>query len=101
MLCKGCVSGCRQQLQGIEIECTQCKRTGCKACDGKGYFTPPECPKKFCGQDVFEAISLAAMAEKYGLPCSGGLLDQSNWFYSLLSFFRSECSQIELETLSR
>jgi hypothetical protein len=97
LICDRCTKQCKEDLRSIEIECIHCKGEGCDACEKQGHFNPPECPKKYVGGDLLQAIDVAWMARDYGLPVAGGTIDQSAWFMDMLINFRSECNRIEVE----
>ena len=74
---------------GFGKDCEHCK---------DGYFEVNECPSKFIGQELIQDIRIIGASEQH-LPVSGGLLDQSAWWFELRSLLRSEEQKItdELE----
>ena len=96
----------------VQMDCPTCGGAGvlrantdeqaeCDQCDGMGRFDLDECPRKYIGQDLTECINYAAMASKGVWPVSGGLLDQSAWFVSLVQRLEAEMSIIDTERMSR
>lgn len=73
----------------------------CPECNGDGVFRLTDCPKRFVGWDLAEAINLSASASKGCLPVAGGLLDQSSWFYQLWTTLESEQNKIDAERIER
>lgn len=88
-------------MRPIEIECTQCNGKGCNDCGDVGAWLLDHCPQKFIGQDMMEAINLAAYAMRGDWPIVGGMLDQSAWFVDLVSRLESEQNRIDKEIAER
>lgn len=90
-------------MEGIFIACLKCEETGwigdveCDECDGNGSSLLSECPRKFVGQEMTEAINIAGLCGNGTLPVAGGLLNQSAWFLSLWQSLKSEVARIENE----
>jgi hypothetical protein len=82
-----------------EIECPSCDGDGCKECAG-GYFEIKECPSKYIGQELIADIGVVTASEHH-LPCVGGILDQSAWWFELRQHLRSEESKIQDEQSKR
>jgi len=61
-----------------------------------GYFAVTECPTKYIGQELIYDIQMCAASE-YHLPVSGGLLDQSSWWFDLRQLLRREEHKIQEE----
>lgn len=105
-LCKSCGSNCNELYQEgswSEIECTACNGLGaeCGSCGGDGFFRLEECPKKMIGQSLVGAINLASYAMKGQWPTTGGMLDQSAWFFDLVQTLESEQNRIDAERMDR
>lgn len=101
-LCKSCVGKCREfisEAQPAEIECPACGGDGCSHCSD-GYFAVTECPSKYIGSELISDIQVVSASEHH-LPVSGGLLDQSAWWFELRSLLRSEESRIQEEQSRR
>lgn len=60
-----------------------------------------ECPRKYVGADVTEAVNVASLCSIGVLPSAGGLMDQSAWFVNLWQQLQSEQSAIEAEQAER
>lgn len=69
----------------------------CPACDGNGWFEMDQCPRRFVGQEITEAINTASMCGNGTLPIAGGLMDQSAWFLSVWQELRNEETRIDNE----
>lgn len=101
-LCKSCVGKCREivsEQQPAEIECPICDGDGCEECRN-GYFELTECPSKFIGQELIQDIQIVSSSEHH-LPVSGGLLDQSAWWFSLKELLKREENLIQNEQAKR
>lgn len=89
--------------EGIYIACIKCEETGwigkdeCEECHGNGSVLFVECPRKFVGQEMTEAINIAGLCGNGTLPVPGGLLGQSHWFLSMWQTLQSEVARIENE----
>ena len=85
------------------MACVACGETGvignevCSECDGMGSVIISECPRKFVGHELTEAINMAELCGNGCLPVAGGLLDQSSWFLSVWQTLKSEIARIENE----
>ena len=82
------------------IACWLCNQTGCDNCRD-GYVVLNECPKEFIGNDIMQAVNIAALCTNGVLPVSGALLDQSAWFVDLWSYLQSAENQIQFEQSQR
>ena len=104
-LCGACGLQCGGLDGAFLIACVQCNETGriggeiCEECDGEGYVQINECPREMVGSEMVDAINVAGMCSNGLLPVTGGLLDQSAWFLSLLESLNSETARIEAERL--
>lgn len=102
-LCRSCAGSCGELIDeknAPEIECPVCSGNGCEACDG-GSFALTACPRRFIGLGMTDAINLASHASKGVMPVSGGLLDQSAWFFSLWNTLESDVNKIDAERMER
>ena len=72
----------------------------CEHCT-EGAFKLTTCARRFVEPELVRAINMATQADKGFLPTSGGLLDQSSWFYSLWSMVNDEQIKIDNERLER
>ena len=111
-LCKSCVGRCRELItpeQPAEIECPVCGGEGgnkineewikCQHCED-GYFTVPQCPTKFIGDELIYDIHIIGSTDQH-LPVAGGLLDQSAWWFELRSILKSEEHKVQEEQNKR
>lgn len=87
------------ELHTVEVECPACAGDGCTECSD-GYFEIKECPSKFIGQALIADIGVVTASEHH-LPCAGGMLDQSAWWFELRQNLRSEESKIQDEQNKR
>lgn len=77
------------------MACPGCEEAGCDLCDGRGYFDLTDCPQRYVGREMTEAINMAGMCGNGVWPGAGGILDQSAWFVDLFSVMEQEQSKIE------
>lgn len=101
-LCKSCVGRCREVVredQPIEIECPVCDGDGCEHCED-GTFRVTQCPSRYIGRSLISDIHVA-MSSDYLLPISGGILDQSAWWFELRETVKREESRIQDEQSKR
>lgn len=101
-LCKSCVGRCREivsEIHPADIECPCCGGDGCGECDD-GFFAVAECPSKYIGQALIADLHIIAASETH-LPVSGGLLDQSAWWFELRNAMRCEENIIQDEQQKR
>lgn len=82
-----------------EIECPVCGGDGCEHCRD-GWFEVKQCPSRYIGQELIEDIRVISASEQH-LPCAGGLLDQSAWWFELRQMLKSEESRIQEEQHKR
>lgn len=82
-----------------EMECPACGGEGCEHCEN-GWYTVTQCPSKYIGQELISDISIVSASENH-LPVSGGLLDQSAWWFELRQLLRSEEHRITEEQMKR
>ena len=84
-----------------EIECPECGGFGkdCQHCKD-GWYEVTECPSKYIGQELIQDIRIIGASEQH-LPVSGGLLDQSAWWFELRSLLKSEEQKITDEQNKR
>jgi hypothetical protein len=66
---------------------------GCSQCED-GYFQLKQCPRRYVGNELTNAINLASMCGSGDWPVVGGLLDQSSWFLELKQTIESEDNKI-------
>lgn len=64
-------------------------------CDGEGTIEIDQCPRKYIGVEITEAVNVASLCGNGILPVSGGLLDQSAWFVNLWNQLQHDQNQIE------
>lgn len=84
----------------MEIECPICGGNGeCSYCKD-GFFEVAECPSRYIGQELIADIRVVTASE-YHLPVTGGLLDQSAWWFELKTLLKSEENLIENEKAKR
>lgn len=69
----------------------------CEMCGGHGTIEIKECPRRFVGHELTEAINVASLCGNGTLPVAGGLMDQSAWFVSLWQQLQSEQAEIDAE----
>jgi hypothetical protein len=93
--CQGVVS----KEFSAEIECAECGGSGCEHCS-EGWYMIDQCPSKYIGQELISDIQIVAASEQH-LPVSGGLLDQSAWWFELRQLLRSEEHRITEEQMKR
>ena len=111
-LCKSCVGKCREIVsadQPAEIECPVCDGDGgfkhgddwipCDECRN-GYFELTECPSRFIGSELIQDIQIVSSSEHH-LPVSGGLIDQSAWWFSLKELLKREENLVQSEQAKR
>jgi hypothetical protein len=79
-----------------------CSGTG-KDCDycKEGVFSLSECPRRYVGVELTQAINYASLAIKGQWPVLGGVLDQSAWFVDLVQSLDSEQNAIDAERAER
>lgn len=89
------------------IACTECGETGrdssgspCPHCQ-EGYWELKECPRRFIGPDLTDAINLAQWADKGVFPVEGGTLKQTSWFLDLVGTLKAEDAAIDRERLEQ
>jgi hypothetical protein len=74
-------------------QCTKCK---------DGFWQLTECPKRYIGSELVEAINFAGYAIAKGwFPVEGGLLKQSSWFFDLITRLEQEQNLITQEQHER
>lgn len=98
MLCKACGGTCKDEPSAempVEIACPGCNEAGCESCGDTGYFNLTECPQRYVGGELTEAINMAGMCGGGLWPVAGGLLDQSAWFVDLWQQLQSEQNKID------
>jgi hypothetical protein len=78
----------------LEIVCPFCEESGCEHCDD-GFLKLTTCPQKFIGPEMVSQINITAACTDGVLPVSGGLLDQSAYWFSLKSCLESDQAKIE------
>jgi hypothetical protein len=81
------------------MQCTECGGEGCQHCD-EGWYMIKECPSKYIGQELISDIQIVSASDQH-LPVSGGLLDQSAWWFELRQLLRSEEHKITEEQMER
>lgn len=59
-----------------------------------------ECPSQFIGQELIQDIRVVSSSEHH-LPVSGGLLDQSAWWFELRGLLKSEENRVQDEQSKR
>ena len=81
------------------IQCVTCEGAdpNCEACDGKGTTEITECPMQYVGNDMIDAVNIAAMCGKGDWPIDGGLLNQSAWFLDFTQRLKHETQTIEAD----
>ena len=108
-LCRGCGSSCRDpasEEEPLEPECPVCdghgtiqdgiETTECVHCNG-GRFQITQCPRKYVGSEITQAINLASFAIRGHLPVLGGMIDQDAWFVSVWSALEEDQIKIDQE----
>lgn len=93
------------EFDGAWIECPTCNETTeidgepCGDCGGRGRFLLNECPRRFVGYEITEAVNILSMCGDGCLPVAGGLLDQSSWLLSVWQHLRNEENRIDTERM--
>jgi hypothetical protein len=82
-----------------EIECPECGGETCEHCV-EGWYTVDECPSRYIGQELISDIQIVSASDHH-LPVSGGLLDQSAWWFELRQLLRSEEHRITEQQMKR
>lgn len=110
-LCKSCGASCRDLLtpeNPAELECTACDGTAktrdsevCKQCNGTGVFELTECPQKYVGSDMIYDLNIASACRDGVMPVSGGLMEQSAYWFDLWTTLESEQARIDRERMER
>jgi hypothetical protein len=92
----------------IDIPCEICNERGsdqlgnpCQECDGQGYWSLTECPRRFVGPRFSQEINLASYATRGLLPLPGAMLDQPHWFFDLIRVLENETNKIEMKIRER
>jgi hypothetical protein len=80
----------------VLIECPLCSGEGCDQCND-GMFELTQCATQYIDHHLVTAINLAAYADKGLLPTSGGMLDQSAWFFSVWLAIDNDTKKIEAD----
>lgn len=86
---------------GIVIRCTECEESGqvdgetCETCGGQGSIEIDECPRKYIGAEITEAVNVASLCGNGILPVAGGLMDQSAWFVNVWNQLQHDQNEIE------
>jgi hypothetical protein len=102
-LCGSCVGRCRGVVnseQRAEIECVMCGGIGCGECEN-GYMVLSECPSSYIGQELIGDINIVAACSDGVLPVSGGLMDQSAYWFELSQAMKREINAVEKEQHER
>ena len=73
----------------------------CDECGGSGMIDIRECPRRFVGNEITEAINVAGLCGNGILPVAGGIMDQSAWFVALWQQLQSDQSEIDAEEMEK
>lgn len=82
------------------FECPTCQGIGCSDCED-GAWRLTQCPKKFIGWEMTDAVNAMGIAISGLWPVGGGLLDQSAWFVDAVAVLSSEQNKIDRERMRR
>jgi hypothetical protein len=73
---------------------------GCKKCDS-GWYRVEQCPQSYLGQELIEDINTVDACANGVLPVSGGLMNQSVYYFELSNRLKTERNKIEREQAER
>ena len=98
-----CSGGCRELVttdQPADVECTECGGRGCDHCD-QGYYSLHECPQRYIGNEIIADLNIVDQCRDGVLPVSGGLMDQSPYYFELTAAINREVNLIKQEKARR
>ena len=101
MLCKGCGSICRDDVEEKAMACPFCEQSGCDKCNHTGQVEIPGCPNQYVGPQLTQAITFATHASNGLLPVSGGLLDQAAWFIDMWTTLENDQNRIQADAMEQ
>lgn len=70
-------------------------------CGGSGSWSLTECPRRFVGSEITEAVNLISHAMNGVLPIAGGYLEQAAWFTEAWNRLLTETNRIDAERIER
>jgi len=84
------------EAEPLEIECPQCRGSGCDECEDRGVFQIDGCPNTYC-QSIAVFPRYADLFEKGLPPVAGGALDQAAWFLEAVQILSSDESEMRAQ----